>query len=433
MKITRVLKASVLCLASAGSVFGAGFSLFEGSAAGIADPVYGAAKGGEPAAMFANPAAIAGLKGTQLQLGISLVRPDFAVEGVNPYTAKHTKAYAKDLDFFIPHFYLTQEISDDLTFGLGVWVPFGMGTDLGGEWFGRYNSYFSDIMTVNVTPVIAWQVNDWLAVSAGFTVQYFDITLKQKIDAANRTNNPDNPRFLDVDQAMSADSFGFGANLGLVVKPVDGLSVGLAYSSRIKHSAEGEAKYKRPAPVGAALTAAGQGFLFTDTTVKGSVTLPDTIVSAVTYDVNDKLTLGVGVTMQTWSTYDELRIRFEKPVVGAYEAASEKDWKDVFRYAAGGTYKASDSWTFRASYTYDTSPCNAKHIDYILPSGDRHIFAIGAGYTTGAWTIDASYFHEFMANDTVTEHTGRVGSGVMPSKYVDGVANCYALSFTYRF
>ena len=433
MKITTILKVSGLCLASAGAAFGAGFSLFEGSAAGIADPTYGATKGGEPAAMFANPAAISGLKGTQLQLGISVVAPGSAVKGTNPYTGQSFKEKGKSTTFPIPHAYITHKLNDEFTFGLGLNTRFGLGSDFDEKWLGRYNSYQSSILSFNATPVLAWKANDWLSVAAGVSIQYFDITLKQKIDAANRTNNPNNPTFLDVDQELSADSIGYGANIGLVVKPVDKVSVGLAYHSRVKQNAEGKAKYDRPAPVGAALAAAGQGFLFTDTKVKGTLTLPDTVVSAVTYDVCDRLTLGVGVTFQTWSTYDELKIKFDKPVIGRYEAVTEKNWNDVFRYSFGGTYKATDALTLRGSYTFDQSPCNSDHIDYILPSGDRHIFAVGAGYAVGSWVVDGMYYYQVVADDTVTKNPADMASGLLPSKYVDGNAHCFALSVTYKF
>jgi Long-chain fatty acid transport protein len=418
----------LFCLASAS--FGAGFSLFEGSAAGNADPNFATAKGGEPGALFFNPAAIDTLKGSQLQVGVTFVAPTFSVEGRNPYTGQSYKTDAKDQVFPIPHAYYTRQLSDELWLGLSFTSRFGMGTEFADDWFGRYNSIKADILSLNLSPSIAWKATDWLTVAAGFTAQYFDITLKQKIDAANRTNNPENPVAFDVSQELSADSFGFGANLGLVLRPVDKVAIGLAYHSRIKQDAEGEATYKKHPAVAAGLASKGQGMLFTDTDAKGSVTLPDTFVSALTYDATDKLTLGIGATYQTWSTYDELKIEFDKPVIGRSESASEKDWNNVFRYAFSGTYQLTDTWTLRASYIYDKSPVNANHVEYILPSGSRDIFAIGAGCVLGAWTLDVSYFYEIMDDGDVLAD---VGSGVMPSKYVDGEAHSVGFSATRRF
>ena len=428
MRSRTILKVSAICLAS--TSFGAGFSLFQSSAAGNADPNYGASRGGEPAALFVNPAAIDTLEGSQAQFGVTFVAPSFSVEGKNPYTGQSYKEKAKDQIFPIPHAYYTQKINDELWFGLKLASHFGMGTKFDSDWFGRYNSTCSDILSLNISPSIAWKANDWLTVGVGFTAQYFDIALKQKIDAANRTNNPDNPSALDVTQELSADSFGFGADLGLVIRPVDKLSIGLAYHSRIKHDAEGDAKYKKHPMVAASLESQGQGMLFTGTGVKGSVTLPDTIVAAATYDVTDKLTLGFGVTYQIWSTYDELKIVFDQPVIGRYESASEKDWNNVFRYALSSTYKLNDVWTLRATYTYDDSPVNDKHVEYILPSGSRHIFAVGAGRVVGDWTFDVSYFYEIMDNGDVLAD---VGAGIMPSKYVDGEAHSVGFSVTRRF
>ena len=430
MRSRSILKLSAICLASASASFGAGFSLFQGSAAGNADPNYAAAKGGEPAALFLNPAAIDTLEGSQLQMGVTFVAPTFSVEGKNPYNGQSYKVNAKDQIFPIPHAYYTQKLNDEFWFGLGFTSHFGMGTEFDSDWFGRYNSTRADILSLNVSPSIAWKANNWLIVGAGITTQYFIIDLEQKIDAVNRTNNPDNPAAFDVSQDICVDSLGLGVDLGIVVRPVDKLSIGLAYHSRIKQKSEGDVEYKKHPAVAAGLASQGLGGLFTDTGVKGTVTVPDTIVSAITYDVTDKLTLGVGVTYQTWSTYDELNIKFDEPVIGRYETTSVKDWDNVFRYTISGTYKLNDTWTLRAAYICDDSPVNDKHVEYILPSGSRDIFVIGAGCAFGDWTFDFSYFYEIMDDGEVLAD---VGVGIMPSKYVDGEAHSVGFSVTRRF
>jgi Long-chain fatty acid transport protein len=418
---------SLACLASAS--LGAGFSLFNGSAAGNADANYATAIGGEPAAQFYNPAAIGGLKGAQLQGGATFLSPVFRVEGRNPYTGQEYRTHAKSHTFVIPHAYYTQEISDKLTFGFALASHFGTGTAFPEDWFGRYNSTSADMLSVNASPALAWRVGDRLTVAAGFTAQYFDLTLKQKIDPA-RANNPANPAELDITQEISADGFGFGADLGLIVKPVDKLSIGLAYHSRIKQEADGKAEYKKHPMVEAALAQQGRGALFTGAGVKGTVTLPDTIVSAIACDITDKLTLGIGATCQTWSTYDELRIRFDRPVIGAYESSSEKKWSDVWRYVAGGTYKLDEMWTLRASFIYDDSPSHPDHLDYIVPSGDRKLFNIGIGCDLGDWTFDFSYFYEILADDSISAD---LPHGVMESKYVDIAGHNFGFSATRRF
>lgn len=425
MKTNDLAKASMAVLFAASTSFGAGFALYQGSAAGNADPNYGTAKGGEPGAMYLNPAAVTTVPGTQLQLGLITVAPGITYEGRSVYTGEKLSEDAHDKVWPIPHAYVTHQLNDDWWIGLGMYTRFGLGAEYDQDWFGRYNIYEVSIQSFNVAPMVAWKATDWISLSAGLSVQYFDITLKQKIDAARRTNDP-TPFPLDVDQDISGDGVGFGVDLGVMMTPVEKLNIGVGYHSQIKQELDGEAQYKKPAPIAAAAPQ-----LFNNSGISGDVTLPDMLMTAITYDVTDKLTVGLGLTYTAWSTYEELRIKFDSPAsIGVKEKASEKDWDDAFRYTAGLTYKLDNAITLRASYTFDESPMNAKHLDYIVPGDDRHIFALGAGYAMKDWVFDIFYFYEMIDDQEIGMN---VASGIQPSEAVDGFAHSLGFSVTRKF
>lgn len=430
MKKTDFVKTSLVCLFAASTSYGAGFALYQGSAAGNADFTSGMTKGGEPGSLYLNPASITTGKGTQIQFGIINVAPSAAYKGQNPYTGERYKQDAKNKIWPIPHAYVTHQINDDWWLGLGLHTRFGLGSKFDENWFGRYNNYHAEIVSFNINPVVAWKANDWLSLSAGLTIQYFDITLKQKIDAAGlagiRNLNDPSPSPYDIDQSLEADDVGIGANLGIMVKPVDKVNLGVAYHSRIKQKAEGRAKYTKPAPIEAMMPT-----LFNNTDIHGRVTLPDMIMSAVTYDFTDKLTVGVGLTYTAWSTYDELKVKFDNPIApGKPHVTSQKDWDDAWRYILGATYAYDDALTFRTSYTFDQSPMNSKHLDYIVPGDDRHIISFSAGYKINDWTIDLFYFYELIEDQKVAAN---VASGIMPSEGVDTQAHSFGFSVTKAF
>lgn len=430
MKKTDVVKASLVCLVSASTSYGAGFALYQGSAAGNADSTYGTAKGGEPGSQYLNPASITSVPGTQIQVGMIAVAPQATVEGTNPYTGAQYSQDGKDNIWPIPHAYVTHQLNNDWWLGLGLYTRFGLGSEIEDTWFGRYNSYDAEISSFNISPIVAWKAADWISLSAGLSIQYFDITLKQKIDAAGiaKLRNYNDPSYspYDIDQELSADSVGFGVDLGVMMNPMDKVNVGLAYHSRIDQACEGEAQYTKPAPVAAMMPS-----YFNNTSISGDITLPDMIMSAITYDVTEKLTLGLGLTYTAWSTYDELKIDFEDPILpGKTQSISEKDWNDALRYTAGMTYEVDDAVTLRASYTYDDSPFNDANLDYIVPADNRHILAVGAGYKMDNWVFDVCYFYEIIEDKDVPAH---VAGGVIPSEFVDGSAHSLGLSVTRKF
>lgn len=425
MKKYDLVKASMAFLFAATTSYGAGFALYQGSAAGNADPTYGTAKGGEPGAMYLNPAAVTTVPGTQLQLGLITVAPGITYEGNSVYTREKLSQDAEDNIWPIPHAYVTHQMGDDLWLGLGMYTRFGLGAQYDQDWFGRYNIYDVSIQSFNVGPMVAWKAADWISLSAGLSVQYFDITIKQKIDAARKTNDPV-PSPLDVDLDMNADGVGYGVDLGVMMTPVEKVNVGVAYHSQIKQELDGEAKFTKPAPIAAAAP-----MLFNNTGIEGDVTLPDMVMSAITYDVTDKLTVGLGLTYTAWSTYDELRIKFDSlGAVGKPETVSPKDWDDAWRYAVGMTYALDEAITLRASYTYDESPMNDDHLDYIVPGDNRHIMAVGAGYKMDPWTFDVFYFYEIVEDQEIAMNPT---AGIQPSEAVDGFAHSLGFSVTRKF
>ena len=196
--------ASALVLAESAS--GAGFALYEGSARGNVNPSVLTAKGGEASAQYFNPAAITTVPGTQVQAGLTAIVPTADVETVNPYTGERNRSHGDGKVWPIPHFYLSSQLNDELWLGFGIGTRFGLGAEFSETWPGRYSSYKAEILSFDVSPSLAWKVNDRLSVALGLSIRYFDIELAQKIDAAglNGLRNYNDPSYspFDVDQNL---------------------------------------------------------------------------------------------------------------------------------------------------------------------------------------------------------------------------------------
>ena len=428
-------KSNLLALAlttAAASSFGAGFSLFQGDTTGCADAAGSIAKGGRAGDLYYNPATMSSVTGTVVQTGSFFTRPHLKIEGTDPYTGTKHRAAGKKEWFAIPHLYLTSQVADDLWVGVGLFSRMGLGDQFPDGWFGRYNSTEVDIVTFDVAPTLAWRATDWLTIGAGVTLQYFGIVLEQDIDAAGvagmRPYNapyPDSP--LDVHQNIHGrDDLAVGWDLGVKIDPIERLHLGLAYHSKVEVRAKGHARYDVPAPVKAAYPA-----FFGDTKIKGGIDEPDYWMGAVVYDFTDRLSLGVNVTRTGWSSWDELVIEQEKAFLpGHGELRSVKDWNDVWRFSVGGSYKLDENWTALASYTWDDSPINRKHADYLVPADTREIYALGLSWEDGPWAIDGMYFFEKI-NDC--SFGGRPQEGILEGKYTGGFSHAFALSASYRF
>lgn len=408
----------------------AGFALEDGSVRGNVTPGELAAKGGVPSAQYFNPATVTELPGTQFELGATFIKPWADVKTVSPYTGTTSVGHGHSKVWSIPNAYATHQINDALFFGLGLYTRFGLGAKFPSDWAGRYNSIKAEILSFDLAPVLAWKVSDRLSLAAGIDIRYFDIELSQQIDAAGaaglRPYNDPAPSPYDVRQTFHGDDILPAVDVGATFKVTDTVTAGLAYHSRIKYHVKGDAKWEKPPAV-----AAMAPQFFNNCDFDAWNYNPDKVMAGVAWDATEKLTLSAGLTYTLWHLYDDLVIHVAKPeLMGRDKVTSEKKWHDVFRASAGASYRISDEWGVRAGYTFDQSPINGAHTDYLVPGDDRHLFSVGADWTKGAWTVDASYFYEVVADFDVK---GDPAHGTFDGKFQDASGHAVALALIRRF
>ena len=421
-----------MAVAAAVSVQGSGFSLFQGDATGIADSAGSIAKGGRVGDMYYNPATLGATTGTVVQAGSFFTRPHLKIGTVNPYTGEKEVTAGRKEWFAIPHAYFATSLSEDVRFGFGLFSRIGLGDEFPRSWPGRYNSTKVDFTTIDLSPALSWRVSDWLEIGGAVTFQYFDIALEQEIDAAGiaglrRYNDPAAGPRLDVHQRIHGeDDCAAGWDLGVRVDPLDRLHLGLAYHSSVTAKAKGHVSYDAPL----AVRAAYPGF-FRRTKAHGQIEEPDYWMGAVAYDFTDALTLGVNVTRSGWSSWDKLEIHEDRAFLPGHDTlGAEKDWDDAWRFAFGGSCRIDENWSVLGSFTWDDSPINRKHADYIVPADTREIYAVGISWESGSWALDATYFFEKINDMTVA---GRPAEGVFDGKYRDGFSHAFAFSASYAF
>jgi long-chain fatty acid transport protein len=400
------LSASLVVLMSAGSVFAAGFALYEGSARGLVLGAGLTATADDASAVYYNPAGITQLKGIHTMIGATFINPMLDVVTGSTSTGVTNNTHT------IPHAYYTQQLSDRFWVGVGIFSPFGLETEFPANWQGRYSSYHGKVRSLEFNPNIAYKINDQLSVAAGLNVMYFDFAhYQKKIPTAVG----------DVDADLSADSWGWGLNLAAHYKPVDWFSAGISYRSRVSQHLEGDADFTAPA-----LAAPS----FPDTGVDGNIRLPDEIFAGVNFKALKNLNIGGGVYWTRWSTYDKLQINYDSAVAGMRQTTSIKDWDDTFRYMIGVEWNATPWMDVRLGYAYDESPVPDNTIDYLLPDSDRHQFTVGLGFHNGPWLVDLSYMYLMFEDRDIA---ARLADGIYQGKVENGYAHLLGFSFGYKF
>ncbi|WP_048306312.1 outer membrane protein transport protein, partial [Halomonas sp. PR-M31] len=112
---------------------------------------------------------------------------------------------------------------------------------------------------------------------------------------------------------------------------------------------------------------------------------------------------------------------------------------NAWAYAVGGEYQLNPAWVLRAGLSIDQTPTQDDTRSVRIPSDDRRIFSLGAGWTPlPALTIDVAYSYlterGTVINQTKTDSFG--GSPPVTSRYradYKNEAHGFGAQATYRF
>lgn len=373
----------------------AGFYLIEKSVSSMGNAYAGASAAAEDVSFIAfNPASMTRFCGNQIAAGGHVVLPSSKFHNDDspykpaPIGGLLTGGNGKDAGepAFVGNFYASHQVNDCLWVGLGVNSPFGLVTEYGHEWVGRYYAIRSAMMTIDINPQIAYKFNDCWSFGAGFTAMYLHAKLTNAIDFGFLTQNPQFFQNLDGKSQLKGNSWGYGGNVGVLWEPCCGTRVGLSWRSQVRHHIKGDAKFK-DVPEAFQST-------FSDTRVKAKTTLPQQVALSGYYEFNPCWAVLADVTWFNWNKLRELRFTFDN---GLPDGVTTLRWENTFRYSLGFTYRPNCCWAFKVGGAFDETPVRSKeYATPRVPDSNRYWITGGIHYQ---WYeclgIDVAYAHVF--------------------------------------
>lgn len=383
-----------------------GFGIFTQSASSLGQGAAVVAHGDDPSSIFFNPALIHDLEGTQMQIGTTLL---FASREFSS-SSSGRRTDAKDAVFFPSTLFITHSFSERLSVGLGVFSPFGLGTDWGDTWEGRYLATNSEMISVNVNPVASLRLTPNLALAAGIDILYLDTTLESKINlnglnAATGGVLGSGP-FPDVGRKFAGDGTGIGFNLGVLYTPTPELSVGVSYRSEIKVGIKGNGSFDYQIPG-----------LLVNSSGRADLTLPQQVFAGVSYSGFDPLTVEIGMRWEDWSSFRNLTVTFDNGTA----SSSQKNWKSTFAYNIGAAYRLNDTVSLLAGYLYSDNPIPDDTFEPSIPDADTHLFCAGTLLTYGRYRVSLSYAYQMLEtrekNNQLGDPFGQPGTGTANGAY----------------
>jgi len=356
-----------------------------------------------PSAIYYNPAGITQLPGENVRLGAYAI---YLKDHVSPKGGGPSFDNSNTLQG-VPHFYYTLTPNHfPLTFGLGVYAPYGLGIQYPDDAPFRRLSTQAQLIYATVNPVVAWKVCDQLSIAVGLTLNYGDETLSSGIFSPG-----DRFRFRGQGTAL-------GYNAGVLWQPFRMVSIGLNYRSATSMTFDGRSD-ARAAPN----AAYGNDTLVTypREDARLGMPFPQNAVFGLSFRPAKDWNLECDLD---WTDWNVLRtVELSKASGNVFLPFN---WNSSFFYEAGLTHDFDYGLRGSLGYIYSANSVPAANFNPIVPDSNRHIFSIGIGQEIKSFTWDLAYQFTYGPPRTISD------AGLADGTYTF-ISHAIDLSFGFHF
>jgi long-chain fatty acid transport protein len=403
-------------------IFASGFAINEQSISGMGTGFAGRSSSADDAStIFGNPAGMSRLKREQVSGGAAFL--DAHTDISHATSSPNRGSNDGDMVPFIavPMGYYVKPIDDHWAFGIGMYAPFGLVTDYESGFAGRYFGSKSEVKIVTLQPTVSYAFNDKVSIGFGPTINRIDGTLESNLSITQAAP--------DGNVKIKGDDTALGYNIGILAQVTDSTRVGLTYHSKVKYKLDGNTKvnYNVLGLIGQNPSQKYDASL--------DLTTPESVDFSVTHQLDDKWTLYAGSTWTRWSRLKEITVENKGvPAVlnGQFGTITEEqNWHDTWAHAIGASYQLNKEWVLRTGLSFDQAPTNNVDRSPRIPTGDRKIFSLGAGWSpTDDLTIDVAY--SYLREESVKVNDSNDRGQTYNAKY-ENWANGFGVGATYRF
>lgn len=392
-----------------------------------------------------NPASMVWV-GNRLDVGVDLFSPRRSAsrQGSTGFGGLYDGTSESDSNYFlVPEFGYNRLINPNLSLGVSVYGNGGMNTDYGPGLNGGAaamafapscagapsNILFGcgrlgvDLMQLIIAPTASYKVNanHSFGISPLIGYQRFKVDGLQAFDELGFTSSPGNVTNRGYD-----DAYGFGVRIGWMGKISDTVTLGAAYSSKIRMSKFD--KYKG---------------LFAE---QGDFDIPENYSVGIAVKATPKLTVAFDVAQINYADVKSIANGVSNSLTTIPPVAPNRlgdsngsgfKWRDQTVFKLGAEYEYDKSLTLRAGLNYGKSPIRGDSMDDV----SFNIIAPGVVETHltlgGTWTlankseVTVSYMHAFSKSVTGPSVTALLGVGGTETlkMYQDSLGIAYGMKF----
>jgi long-chain fatty acid transport protein len=303
--------------------------------------------------------------------------------------------------------YFSGKIGDQISLGIGAYTPFGSSGKWEDDWDGRYLIQEISLQAIFIQPTVAWHYQEKFGIGAGFIYAIGNVELKRSL-YYNQTSSV----FLEG----STTNIGF--NIGAFFKPIEDVTIGIDYRSRIDMKvSDGDATFYVPPSLGETVPRMNK--------FKTELPLPANLDFGLAMKLSEKWDLAFEINWVFWSAYDTLSFEFEQQ--GALlDSDSPRNYRNSVIPRIGVQYRVNDVITLRGGAYYDTSPTDDEYFTPETVSLNTVALTAGASITPAkGLSIDLSYLQLFGLEAEKSFSPGNFSGTYKTISFIPGIGLSY--------
>lgn len=351
----KVLAFAAAAVLMAPQMVGAeGFAIYEWSAEGLAMGGARMFAENDAANLAYNPASITKVKGEAFKVSATYLSPHGKYDvvpgplGRTYETSGHNRVHPA----WAPGMYYVKQMNDKEWFGMGTYSRFGMVSQFERNSIAGSNSFSAKLNGVSLGANYARNLDKKWTASLGAELNYVGLQM-------------DKNAYMTMPLHVEGESYALGWNAATNYTFDEKNEIGVVYRSKINHSME--ADYD--------MHSTPYGSVYGD--AYGVVTLPESIDLGYSHKFNDRTRVEARYTWTRWERYAALDMDFSS---FPGPQPSYKGWSNGQRFALGLEHKFSEKYSGMLGYAHDKSSIPFDGGDFMIPTGTRTTYGIGAQY-----------------------------------------------------
>ncbi|MEO5818851.1 MAG: outer membrane protein transport protein [Gemmatimonadaceae bacterium] len=329
------------------------------------------------------------------------------------------KRYESDIpSAVVPNVFLNYR-KGKAAYGLGVYVPYGLTSQWGDDFPGRFSAKKASLQTIYVQPNLSYQITDNWSIGGGPVIGHSTVELIQAIDLSSQNPQPGVtfgqlgiPKYTEFGRAtLKGSAMAYGFDVGIHGKLGKDWQTGVRALSQLSFSYDDADATFAQMPTGLTLAAGNPlgapagtpvdalvasqfttGALVAQK-VKTQIRHPAQIQVGFGYSGVENTMLSVDYAYVGWKSFNALPVDFQGT---APDRVLQEDYNNTSSIRFGAERRFMDGKALRLGFTAATSAAPPETVTPLLPEQDRELAMIGGALPLfSGLVLDATYSHIF--------------------------------------